>query len=82
MRLLLCYTFYTTANADFPVEAAEKWDWASTALAFAIFLPLTLRSKLRIEALLLFLTLSAAAIIIVGGIKTVWRRAAATASST
>jgi probable O-glycosylation ligase (exosortase A-associated) len=71
MGVLLCYSFYTTMNADFPIEAAEKWDWASTALAFAIFLPLTLRSKLRIEALLLFLTLSAAAIIIVGGLKTV-----------
>jgi probable O-glycosylation ligase (exosortase A-associated) len=71
MGVLLCYSFYTTMNADFPIEAAEKWDWASTALGFAIFLPLTLRSKLRIEALLLFLTLSAAAIIIVGGLKTV-----------
>ncbi|MGZ8287150.1 MAG: putative O-glycosylation ligase, exosortase A system-associated [Allosphingosinicella sp.] len=71
LALLLCYTFYTTSNADFPIAAAEKWDWASTALAFAIFLPMTLRSKLRIEALLLFLTLSAAAIIIVGGLKTV-----------
>jgi probable O-glycosylation ligase (exosortase A-associated) len=71
LALLLCYTFYTTSNADFPIAAAEKWDWASTALAFAIFLPLTLRSKLRIEALLLFLTISAAAIIIVGGLKTV-----------
>jgi probable O-glycosylation ligase (exosortase A-associated) len=71
LAVLLCYSFYTTANADFPIAAAEKWDWASTALAFAIFLPLTLRSKLRIEALLLFLTLSAAAIIIVGGLKTV-----------
>ncbi|MGA9580366.1 MAG: putative O-glycosylation ligase, exosortase A system-associated, partial [Allosphingosinicella sp.] len=70
LGVLLCYSFYTTMNADFPIEAAEKWDWASTSLAFAIFLPLTLRSKLRIEALLLFLTLSAAAIIIVGGLKT------------
>ncbi|HEX8224561.1 MAG TPA: DUF5935 domain-containing protein [Allosphingosinicella sp.] len=70
MGLLLCYSFYTTGKADFPIEAAEKWDWASTALAFAIFLPLTLRSKLRVEAILLFLTLSAAAIIIVGGLKT------------
>src|ERR1051325_2023562 len=40
------------------------------ALAFAIFLPLTLRTRLRIEAVLLFLTLSAASIVIVGGIKT------------
>ncbi|MEO7178823.1 MAG: DUF5935 domain-containing protein, partial [Allosphingosinicella sp.] len=59
--LLLCYSFYTTSNADFPIAAKEKWDWASTALAFAIFLPFTLRSKLRIESLLLFLTISAAA---------------------
>jgi probable O-glycosylation ligase (exosortase A-associated) len=71
LAMLLCYSFYTTTNADFPIAAAEKWDWASTALAFAIFLPLTLRSKLRIEALLLFLTLSAATIIIVGGLKTI-----------
>ncbi|HYG49021.1 MAG TPA: putative O-glycosylation ligase, exosortase A system-associated [Allosphingosinicella sp.] len=71
LAILLCYTFYTTANADFPIEAAEKWDWASKALIFAMFLPLTLRSKLRIEAVILFLTLSAAAIIIVGGLKTV-----------
>jgi probable O-glycosylation ligase (exosortase A-associated) len=71
LALLLCYSFYTTANADFPIAAKEKWDWASTALAFAIFLPFTLRSKLRIESLLLFLTISAATIIIVGGLKTV-----------
>jgi probable O-glycosylation ligase (exosortase A-associated) len=71
MALLLCYAFYTTGIADFPIEAAEKWDWVSKTLIFAIFLPLTLRSKLRIEAVLLFLTLSAAAIIIVGALKTV-----------
>jgi probable O-glycosylation ligase (exosortase A-associated) len=41
------------------------------ALAFAAFLPLTLRTRLRIESLLLFMVLSAASIIIVGGIKTV-----------
>jgi probable O-glycosylation ligase (exosortase A-associated) len=70
MAVLLCYTFYTTGQADFPIDAAEKWDWASKALAFAIFLPFTLRSRLRIEAVLLFLTLSAAAIVIVGGVKT------------
>jgi probable O-glycosylation ligase (exosortase A-associated) len=70
IALLLCYTFYTTSHADLPKEALEKWDWAWKALAFAIFLPFTLRSRLRIEAVLLFLVLSAAAIIIVGGIKT------------
>ncbi|HEX6375486.1 MAG TPA: putative O-glycosylation ligase, exosortase A system-associated [Allosphingosinicella sp.] len=71
LAILLCYTFYTTGRADFPIEAVEKWDWAWKALAFAIFLPLTLRTRLRIEAVLLFLTLSAAAIVIVGGLKTV-----------
>ncbi|UZK66097.1 putative O-glycosylation ligase, exosortase A system-associated [Sphingomonas sp. M1-B02] len=69
--LLLGYCFYTTLNADFPIEAKDKWEWVWKALAFAAFLPLTLRTKLRIESLLLFMILSAASIIIVGGIKTV-----------
>lgn len=70
MLILLAYCGVTTIYADFPVEAADKWDWAWKALAFAIFLPFAMRSRLRIEAVLLFLTLSAATIIIVGGIKT------------
>jgi len=69
--LLLGYCYLTTRSADFPIEALEKWDWVWKALAFAVFLPLTLRTKLRIEALLLFIVLSASSIIIVGGIKTV-----------
>jgi len=68
--LLLCYCGMTTINADFPIEAADKWEWVWKALAFAAFLPLTLRTKLRIEALLLFMILSVATIIIVGGLKT------------
>lgn len=68
--LLMLYCGITTRNADFPVEALDKWDWVWKALVFAAFLPLTLRTRLRIEALLLFMTLSAASIIIVGGIKT------------
>lgn len=67
---LLVYCGITTHFADFPIEAANKWDWVWKALSFAIFLPLTLRTRLRIEALLLFMILSAASIIIVGGIKT------------
>ncbi|MES2445007.1 MAG: DUF5935 domain-containing protein [Pseudomonadota bacterium] len=70
LTILLGYCFYTTLNADFPVDALGKWDWVWKALAFAIFLPLTLRTRLRIESILLFMTLSAASIIIVGGIKT------------
>lgn len=70
LLMLLGYCFWTTKNADFPIEALDKWDWVWKALAFAVFLPLTLRTKLRIEALLLFMILSASSIIIVGGIKT------------
>jgi probable O-glycosylation ligase (exosortase A-associated) len=68
--LLLGYCYVTTLTADFPVEARDKWDWVWKALAFAAFLPLTLRTRLRIEALLLFMVLSAGSIIIVGGVKT------------
>ncbi len=70
MLLLLIYAGATTWYADFHTEALGKWDWVWKAMVWAIFLPLTLRTKLRIEAYLLFVTLSAAAIIIVGGIKT------------
>jgi probable O-glycosylation ligase (exosortase A-associated) len=71
LSFLLAWAAFTTFTADFPVEALEKWDWAWKALVFAIFLPFTLRTKLRLEALLLFMTLSAATIIIIGGIKTI-----------
>jgi putative inorganic carbon (hco3(-)) transporter len=40
------------------------------ALVFAAFLPLTLRTKLRIEALALTMVLCASALIVTGGIKT------------
>jgi len=67
---LLVYCAITTQLADFPVEAAGKWAWVWKALVFAIFLPLTLRTRLRIEAAVLFMVLSAGAIVITGGIKT------------
>lgn len=70
MVVLLGYCALTTSWAQFPVEALEKWDWVWKALVFAIFLPLTLRTKLRIEAAILVMVLSIAAIIISGGIKT------------
>ncbi len=69
--LLLIYCGISTTNADFPVEALTKWDWVWKALLFAMFLPLTLRTRLRIEALSLIMVLSAASIIITGGIKTI-----------
>lgn len=70
MALLFAYCAYTTSVADFPVEAQGKWDWVWKALVFAMFLPLTLRTKLRIEALALMMVLCASSIIITGGIKT------------
>ncbi|WAT17000.1 putative O-glycosylation ligase, exosortase A system-associated [Aurantiacibacter sp. MUD11] len=57
--------------ADFPEAALTKWDWVWKSLVFAAFLPLTLRTKLRLEAAALVMVLSAASIIISAGIKTV-----------
>ena len=70
MLLLTGYAGLTTLYADVPDEAVLKWEWVWPAMLFAVFLPFTLRTRLRIEAYLLFMTLSAAAIVIVGGIKT------------
>jgi O-antigen ligase len=70
MVLLLIWAGCTTLGADFPVEAAYKWSWVWKAMIFAIFLPLTLTSRLRLEAAALVMVLSAGAIIIAGGIKT------------
>lgn len=68
--VLVLYCWVTTVNADFPMEAWDKWSWVWKSLIFAIFLPLTLTTRLRMEALATFLCLSAGSIIIVGGIKT------------
>ena len=68
--LLLAYCGLTLSMADFPVEAGEKWAWVWKVLIFAIFLPLTLTSRLRIEAATLFLILAIGAVAIDGGIKT------------
>jgi len=70
MILLLGYCGYTTTIADEPVFALEKWSWVWKALVFAAFLPLTLRTRLRIEALALTMVLCASALIVTGGIKT------------
>lgn len=67
---LLVYCGITTQTADFPEAAAAKWDWVWKALVFAIFMPLTLTTRLRLEAASLVMVLSAAAIIIEGAIKT------------
>jgi probable O-glycosylation ligase (exosortase A-associated) len=71
MLALLVYCWWTTGNADFPDNAATKWDWVWKALLFAIFLPLTVTTRARIEALALTLVLSVATIVIGTGMKTV-----------
>lgn len=68
--LLLAYCGYTTSVAVEPVAALEKWGWVWKGFIFAAFLPLTLRTKLRIEALALMMILCASALIVTGGIKT------------
>ncbi len=69
LTALLLYCWFTTVNADFPEFAVQKWGWVWKALVFAIFLPLTLTTRLRIEAAMLVLLLSVAAIVISAGIK-------------
>lgn len=69
--LLLLYCGFTTWTAAYPAAAAEKWAWVWKALVFAIFLPFTLRTRLRIEAAALVMVLAASALIIDGGLKTV-----------
>ena len=71
IAVLLVYCGMTTLSADFPVQAMAKWSWVWKALVFAIFLPLTLRTRLRIEAAAVVMVLAVGAIIIDGGIKTV-----------
>ncbi len=69
---LMLYCWWTTGNADFPENAATKWDWVWKAMLFAIFLPLTLTTRLRIEGALLTMLLSMAVIIVGAGIKVVF----------
>jgi probable O-glycosylation ligase (exosortase A-associated) len=71
MLALLVYCWWTTGRADFPEDALTKWDWVWKALLFAIFLPLTLTTRARIEGLALVLLLSVATIVIATGLKVV-----------
>ena len=70
--LLLAWCVMTTLGAEFQDSAWAKWDWVWKALIFAAFLPLTLRTKLRIEAAVTFVVLAVGTIAINGGIKTVF----------
>ncbi len=69
---LMGWCAMTTLGAEFQDSAWEKWDWVWKALVFASLLPLTLRTKLRIETAVLFIVLAVGTITINGGIKTVF----------
>lgn len=71
IAVLLVYCGVTYLGAEFPEAAAEKWGWVWKALVFAIFLPLTLTSRARIEGAVLFMVLAIGTITINGGLKTV-----------
>jgi probable O-glycosylation ligase (exosortase A-associated) len=71
LAVLMLYCGITTIYADFPADALDKWAWVWKALIWSMFLPLVLRTKLRIEALALIMVLSAGALAISGGLKTV-----------
>ena len=71
MLALMVYCWWSTGNADFPEEAATKWEWVWKALLFAIFLPFTLTTRARIEGLALTVLLSVATIVIATGLKVV-----------
>ena len=67
---LLAWCGMTTVTAQFQDSAWDKWGWVWKSLVFAAFLPLTLRTKLRLEAAVLVIVLSIGAIVISGGLKT------------
>jgi probable O-glycosylation ligase (exosortase A-associated) len=68
--LLLLYCGLSTIYADFPVDALDKWGWVWKAVLWSMFLPLTLTTRLRIEALALTMVLSVGTLVIDGGMKT------------
>lgn len=71
LLVFLCYCWWTLQGAEFPEPASTKWDWVWKALLFAIFLPLTITTRARIEALAITIILSVATIVIASGLKTV-----------
>ncbi len=70
MIILIIYCGITTLDAEEPIAAQEKWAWVWKALLFASFLPLTLHTKLRLEALILTMVVCISTLIVTGGIKT------------
>lgn len=72
MLFLLVWCFYTLQGSAFPEPAGTKWDWVWKSLFFGIFLPFTLFTRKRMEAAALTIVLTIGAIVISGGMKTVF----------
>lgn len=70
MLAILFWAGWTTQHAAVPDMAWAKWDWVWKVVVFAIFLPMVLLTRLRIEAALMFIVMSVASVTIVGGLKT------------
>ncbi|WP_416830665.1 MAG: putative O-glycosylation ligase, exosortase A system-associated [Erythrobacter sp.] len=71
LLIFMGWCWYTLQGSAFPEPAGTKWDWVWKALLFAIFLPLTITTRARIEALGLTVILSVATIVVSTGLKTV-----------
>jgi probable O-glycosylation ligase (exosortase A-associated) len=67
---LFAYCWMSTMTAVFPVEAGQKWAWVWKALLWSMFLPLVMTTRLRIEAVATTMVVSAAALALSGGLKT------------
>jgi probable O-glycosylation ligase (exosortase A-associated) len=66
---LALWVTVTTIFAAFPADAWSKWDWAFKTIMFSAFIPLSIRSRVQIEAFLQVYTLSLAANLIPFGAK-------------
>lgn len=66
---LMGYCLISTLTADFPDAAWLKWAWVWKVLLFGIFLPMTLTTRLRLEAVIVVAILSASVLIVPTGIK-------------
>lgn len=69
LLVLMAYCLFSTLTADFPDAAWMKWTWVWKVLLFGIFLPMTLTTRLRLEAVIVVAILSASVLIVPTGIK-------------
>ncbi len=60
---------FTTTIAQFPESAWWKWDWAFKEIAFACFIPLVIRTRVHIEAVLYVLTIGTVPLVVSAGLK-------------